>query len=234
MSALFSSQQPTGFRDRIDAGAQLAMPLLPRVATLAPEDIVVIGLARGGVIVAAEVARQLDVRLEAIVVRKLGAPEQPELAIGALAASGERVLNQPLIDDIGLSEEVVENISRRAQEAALALSQEIGAPAVIPDIAGKTAILVDDGLATGATMRVAIEAVYHQGARQVFVALPVAPASMVEPLRDIADDVVTVLAPENLRAVGQWYALFPDVPSSAVRDALAENRASRPRLRQRP
>lgn len=227
MSPLSSPQQPTGFRDRVDAGAQLAMPLLPRVATLAPDDIVVVGLARGGVIVAAEVARQLDVRLEAIVVRKLGAPAQPELAIGALSASGERVLNQPLIDDIGLGEEEVERISRRAQEAALALSREIGAPAVIPDIVGKTAILVDDGLATGATMRVAIEAVYHQGARQVFVALPVVPASMVEPFKGIADDVIAVIAPEHLLAVGQWYGSFPDVPSSAVREALATNRARR-------
>jgi putative phosphoribosyl transferase len=227
MSPLSSPQQPTGFRDRIDAGSRLAMPLLPRVATLTPDDIVVVGLARGGVIVAAEVARQLDVRLEAIVVRKLGAPAQPELAIGALGASGERVLNQPLIDDIGLSEEEVEHISQRAQEAALALSREISAPAVIPDIVGKTAILVDDGLATGATMRVAIEAVYHQGARQVFVALPVVPASMVEPFRDIADDVIAVIAPEHLLAVGQWYESFPDVPSSAVREALATNRARR-------
>ncbi|HEV2073503.1 MAG TPA: phosphoribosyltransferase family protein [Thermomicrobiales bacterium] len=221
-----SSQQPTGFRDRVDAGARLAMPLLPRVATLAPDDIVVIGLARGGVIVAAEVARQLDVRLEAIVVRKLGAPDQRELAIGALAASGERVLNQPLINDIGLDQEQVESISSQAQKAAMSLCREIGVPAVVPDIVGKTAILVDDGLATGATMRVAIEAVYHQGARQVFVALPVAPASMVEPFREIADDVITIIAPENLRAVGQWYGYFPDVPSSAVRDALAANRAS--------
>ncbi len=220
-----SSQQPTGFRDRVDAGARLAVPLLPRVATLAPDDIVVIGLARGGVIVAAEVARQLDVRLEAIVVRKLGAPDQPELAIGALAASGERVLNQPLIKDIGLDQEQVELISGQAQRAAMSLCRETGVPAMVPDIVGKTAILVDDGLATGATMRVAIEAVYHQGARQVFVALPVAPASMVEPFREIADDVITIIAPDNLRAVGQWYGHFPDVPSSAVREALAANRA---------
>lgn len=221
------SSQPDLFRNRIDAGTRLARPLLPRVATLAPDDIVVIGLARGGVVVAAEVARELDVRLEAIVVRKLGAPDQPELAIGALAASGDRVFNNRLIKEIGLRPEEIGDITTRAQKAAEALSGEIGAPAVIPDIAGKTAILVDDGLATGATMRVAIQAVYNQGARQVIVAVPVAPVGLLDPFRAIADDVVVLMALENLRAVGQWYESFPDVPSSYVRDTLIAHRSGR-------
>lgn len=228
IAPLFPSHQPTGFRDRADAGAQLASSLLPRVAHLDRKDIVIIGLARGGVIVAAEVAKQMNLRLEAIVVRKLGAPDQPELAIGALSASGEQVLNQPLIDDLGLSEPEVHHIANRAQEAALMLSEELGAPAVIPDIVGKTAILVDDGLATGATMRVAIEAVYNQGAGQVFVAVPIAPSSLVEPFRAISDAVITVVATDHLRSVGQWYGSFPDVPSASVRAVLADHRSRHP------
>jgi putative phosphoribosyl transferase len=223
MPPLFSSPASQGFRDRIDAGRQLAAKIRPRVGRLSPDDIVIIGLARGGVIVAAEVARQLDVRLEAMVVRKLGAPDQPELAIGALTAAGDRVFNRPLIDEIGLSEEQLQRIADSAEQAARVLSDEIGAPAVVPDIAGKTAILVDDGMATGATMRVAVAAVYNQGARQVTVALPVAPDTAVESLREIADDVVILIAPAHLRAVGQWYQAFLDVPTQRVREVLQEN-----------
>lgn len=223
MPPLFSSPAPEAFQDRVDAGRQLAAKIRPRVERLPADDVVTIGLARGGVIVAAEVARQLDTRLEAIVVRKLGAPGQPELALGALTASGDRALNQALIHEIGLSEEDLQRIVDNAREDARRLCEELGAPATIPDIKGKTAILVDDGMATGATMRVAIQSAYNQGARHVIVALPVAPDTAVESLREIADDVVILVAPSHLRAVGQWYQSFLDVPTQRVRETLQEN-----------
>lgn len=223
MPPLFSSRQTDIFRDRAEAGARLADALRPRLEAFEPDDIVAIGLARGGVIVAAEVAQELDVRLEAIVVRKLGAPDQPELAIGALAADGTKVLNNHLVKDLGLSPPAVEQIIDQATDAARKLSAELGAAPEIPEIEGKTAILVDDGMATGATMRVAIKSVYDQGARLVIVALPVAPESAESDLHQIADDVLILLAPTQLRAVGQWYQVFHGTPSAEVRKALESN-----------
>lgn len=223
MAPLFSRQQDI-FEDRSEAGGRLAEALRPVLEDVPRNDIVAVGLARGGVIVAAEVARQLGVRMEAIVVRKLGAPDQPELAIGALAASGERVLNGGLIRDIGISEAQLEAVTNRAIAAAHTLCEEIGAPPQVPDIAGKTVLLVDDGLATGATMRVAIKAARAQEAGRVIVAVPVAPQSSLGRFRELADDVVAVLTPADLRSVGQWYRFFGDTPSSTVRDALAAAR----------
>lgn len=228
MAPLFPSRpsrHPTGFRDRIDAGRQLADRLRPRLARIAADnhDIVIVGLARGGVIVAAEVAQQLGLRLEAIVIRKLGAPSQPELALGALSASGDRIFNEALIDEIDLGDEELQRIVDRAMKAAEILSNEIGAPAVIPDIAGKTVVLVDDGLATGATMRAAIQTVYHQGAGKVIMAVPVGPDTAPEVFGPLVDEIVILLAPDHLRAVGQWYLTFSDVPSAQVRKALEAN-----------
>ena len=226
MPPLFSRRQDI-FHDRVDAGARLAEALRRGLEGIPRHEIVAVGLARGGVIVAAEVAKRLGVRLEAIVVRKLGAPDQPELAIGALAASGERVLNTGLVRDIGLREDDIERIVARATQAARALCEEIGAPAHVPDIAGKTVLLVDDGLATGATMRVAIDAARAQDAGCVVVAVPVAPRSAIDRVQRVADDVVAVLTPPDLRSVGQWYQLFGDTPSAEVRDALASSRTPR-------
>lgn len=223
MSPPIFSSQPQMFRDRIDAGDRLADALRPRLATLTPDDIVIVGLARGGVVVAAEVARVLGARLEAIVVRKLGAPDQPELAIGAIAADGSRVLNTPLIDHLGLGPDDVQRITDRATDAARVLCDDLGVSPEIDDILGRTIVLVDDGMATGATMRVAIESAYKQGARQVIVALPVAPDTARDELRHFADDAVILLAPARLQAVGQWYQSFLDVPTSEVRDALHGN-----------
>lgn len=225
MSPPLFSSKPRIFRDRSDAGDQLAEALRPRLATLTPDDIVIIGLARGGVIVAAEVARVLDVRLAAIVVRKLGAPDQPELAIGAIAADGSQVLNGPLIDHMHLPTAVVQRIIDRATDAARVLCDDLGVSPEIDDIEGRTVVLVDDGMATGATMRVAIESAYRQGARQVIVGLPVAPDTAEKELLHYADDVLILLAPDHLQAVGQWYQSFLDVPTSDVHAAL-HNRTS--------
>lgn len=218
-SRLFPSH-PEPFRDRTDAGDRLAEALRPRLEGIPPAEIVVAGLVRGGVIVAAEVARRLGARLDAIVVRKLGAPDQPELAIGAIAADGSRVLNTPLIDNLGLSNVDVETIADRATHAARVLCTDLGVEPDLPGIAGTTVILVDDGMATGATMRVAIESVRRHDPARLIVALPVAPATAEAELKEIVDDAVVVLAPPRLQAVGQWYRSFLDVPTSQVREAL--------------
>ncbi|HWV24907.1 MAG TPA: phosphoribosyltransferase family protein [Thermomicrobiales bacterium] len=223
MSPPLFSSTPGMFRDRADAGDRLAEALRPHLATLTPADIVIVGLARGGVVVAAEVARMLDVRLETIVVRKLGAPDQPELALGAIAADGSRVLNDPLIERLGLSQEDIDRITRQATDAARILCDDLGVSSQIEDIEGRTVVLIDDGMATGATMRVAIESVYRQGARQVIVGLPVAPDTAETELEEYADDVIILLAPHQLQAVGQWYQAFPDVPTGQVRKALQDN-----------
>jgi len=227
MDRLSRSPRPPAFRDRIDAGMQLAERLRPRVSTLPLDDVVVIGLARGGVVVAAEVAYLLGARLEAMVVRKLGAPGQPELAIGAITAGTGRVLNRALIADLRLSEPQVERITEQAREEARALSRELGIRPEGQDVAGRTAVLVDDGLATGATMRVAIDAAYAMGAARVIVAVPVAPLSMIEPFRTVADEVVAVIATNQLNAVGRWYEVFENVPSSTVRSILDTARRTR-------
>lgn len=215
------------FKDRTDAGARLADALRPMLAETPREEIVAVGLARGGVIVAAEVAKRLNVRLEAIVVRKLGAPDQPELAVGALTASGERALNQRLLYDIGVDDEMLERIASRAADAAKRLCVELGVPARLPNIEGKTVLLIDDGLATGATMRAAIEAARAGPAGRVIVAVPVAPRASVAHFRDLADDVVAVLTPRDLRSVGQWYRSFGDTPSEEVREVLDRSRGVR-------
>jgi putative phosphoribosyl transferase len=220
------SPRPPAFRDRTDAGLRLAERLLPAVGHEIANDLVVIGLVRGGVVVAAEVARLLGTRLEALVVRKLGAPRQPELAIGAVTAGQTRVLNRPLIQDLGISPQEVEAISDRARDAAIELAQALRVPTVLPDLTGKVAILVDDGLATGATMRVAVDAAAARNAARIIVAVPVAPLTMIEPFRRVADDVIAIVATDQLNAVGRWYERFDDVPTSVVRIVLDDARRS--------
>lgn len=212
--------QPPAFNDRLDAAAQLADQLRPTIASNPPDDVVAVGLARGGVIIAAEVARLLGIRTEALVVRKIGAPTQPELAIGAVTASGDRVFNERLIHDFKLTQDDVEQLAERARLDGLNLAEELGVTPEIPTIAGKVVILCDDGLATGATMRVAIESAYRQGASRVIVAVPVAPTSVVKPFQEVSDGVVTVVATNRLSAVGQWYRSFGEVTSGSVRDIL--------------
>lgn len=216
------SLRPPAFRDRTDAGLRLAERLLPAVAHELASDLVVIGLVRGGVVVAAEVASLLGARLEALVVRKLGAPRQPELAIGAITAGPTRVLNRPLIQDLGIAPADVETISDRARQAAVELAEALDAPTLLPDLTGKVVIIVDDGLATGATMRVAVDAVAARNAARIVVAVPVAPLTMIEPFQRVADEVIAVVATDQLNAVGRWYERFDDVPTAVVRMLLED------------
>lgn len=205
------------FRDRDEAGTQLAAALRARGEW---DRTVVLGLARGGVPVAAQVARALDVPLDVCIVRKLGVPSQPELAMGAVASGGVRTLNEDVMRTVGVSPQVIELVTQRETEELVRRENEYraGRPAI--PLRGHTVVLVDDGLATGASMRAAVEATRKQGAERVVVAVPVAPAHTCRQLREVADDLVCLLQPEYFLGVGQFYADFRQVGDAAVVELL--------------
>jgi len=206
------------FRDRTDAGEALA-ERLSRYANR--DDVVVLALPRGGVPVAFEVASALGAPLDVFVVRKLGVPWHPELAMGAIASGGIRVLNDEVIRALGISGDVIEEVAEeegRELERRDAAYRD-GRPR--PDIHGKTVILVDDGLATGSTMRAAVKAVQRLGPAWVVVAVPVGAVDTCHALRCEADEVVCVETPEPFYGVGSWYDDFSQTTDEEVRDLLA-------------
>ena len=211
------------FLDRADAGRQLA----GRLIGLASEGVVVLGLPRGGVPVAAVVARALDAPLDVVVVRKLGAPFQPELALGAVGEDGAISLNHDVLLRTGVDEETLQAIERRerAEVEHRAARYRAGRPPI--PLQDRTAVLVDDGLATGSTAAVACQIARLQGARRLIVAAPVGPRSTVEALGRVADQVVVVETPESFFSVGQWYRRFNQTSDDEVAELLEEARRSR-------
>jgi putative phosphoribosyl transferase len=209
------------FRDRVDAGQQLAA----RLSDLKLASPVVLGLPRGGVPVAAEVARRLHAPLDVLIVRKLGCPWQPELGIGAIGEDGARVLNHELIAQLAVPEAQLEAVAlRETAELERRVRAYRGTRPPIP-VAGKLVLLVDDGLATGFTARTAIEVLRRRGVDRVVLAVPVAPADTVEALRGVADDVVCLAAPALFLAIGSWYADFRQTSDEEVRRLLAASAA---------
>jgi putative phosphoribosyl transferase len=205
-----------GFRDRREAGVRLAV-LLERWRAQQP---VVIGIARGGVAVAAEVASALDAPLDVAVVRKVGAPQNPEFAIGAVAEGDVHVLSGGAVRALQLSGEEVERLVASAEhelEERLGRYRGIRAPV---DLAGRTAIVVDDGLATGRSALAAVRSVRRRGAARVVLAAPVASPSAVAALRGEVDDIVCVEVPEDLWAVGYWYEDFSPTTDREVAELL--------------
>jgi predicted phosphoribosyltransferase len=206
------------FHDRADAGRALAQ-LLERYA--ARPDVLVLGLPRGGMPVALEVAAALDAPLDVFLVRKLGVPGREELAMGAIATGGVRVLNEDVVDALKIPASVVAEVAER-EMAELARREHAyrgGRPS--PTLKDRTAILVDDGLATGATMRAAARAARQQHPQRTVVAVPVAAASTCDELRLEADDVVCAFTPEPFYAVGIWYEDFSQTTDDEVRRLLA-------------
>ncbi len=205
------------FEDRRAAGRLLAAHLSSYAGRA---DAVVLGLPRGGVPVAYEVALALGVPLDILLVRKLGVPRHEELAFGAIASGGIRVLNAEVVAEAGLSSEQIARIAAE-QELELDRREQLyrgGRPPL--ELDGRTAILVDDGLATGATMRAAVEAVHEQGARAV-PAVPVAPAQTCTALARVAEDVLCPITPARFVAVGLWYHEFSATSDEEVRQLLA-------------
>ncbi len=211
------------FKNRGEAGHLLAQRLREYAGR---DDVVVLALPRGGVPVAFEVARTLDAPLDVFVVRKLGVPGHEEAALGAIATGGTRVLNTRVIESLDIPAELLEAIDakeRRELERRERAYREGRPP---PELAGRTVILVDDGLATGSTMWAAVHAVRQEEPARVVVAVPVADPDVCEALREVADDVVCLSTPKPLRAVGVWYEDFSETDDAEVRELLA--RARRP------
>src|SRR4051812_24547515 len=213
-------EQPR-FRDRSEAGRLLAERLRHHAGR---DDIVVLGLPRGGVPVAAEIARALDAPLEVFVVRKLGIPQHEEMAFGAIATGGRRVLNRPLVERIGLPAEWIEAIDAKERRELERRERVYRGDRPPPDLAGRTAILVDDGLATGSTMLAAVLAVREDDPARVVVAVPVADPDVCAALRAEADEVVCLRTPRPLGAVGAWYEDFSQLTDDEVRALLERAR----------
>ncbi len=209
------------FRDRSDAGRELA----GRLGEYADRtDVLVLGLPRGGVPVAFEVARALSAPLDVFVVRKLGLPHHEELAMGAIAMGGARVLDRSLIAQAGVSEAEIERVTRREEIELERRQKQYRGDRPLPDIAGRTVILVDDGLATGSSMRVAVDALRAEHTGKIVVAVPIAPEETCEMLRAAVDEVVCALTPEPFYAVGLWYRDFSQTSDEEVRDLLERAR----------
>jgi putative phosphoribosyl transferase len=210
------------FHDRAEAGRALAQKLW----RYAGRDVVVLGLPRGGVPVAFEVARALDAPLDVFLVRKLGVPGHVEFAMGAIATGGVRVMSDDVVRELRLPPEAIDAVAAAEERELHRREREYRGDAPSPDVRGKTVILVDDGLATGSSMRAAVAALRQQGPARIVVAVPVAARSTCEELRRVADDVVCALTPEPFLAVGQWYQDFSQTTDDEVRELL--------RLAQRP
>jgi predicted phosphoribosyltransferase len=207
------------FRDRHDAGQQLAQRLKAYAAC--PEAIV-LALPRGGVPVGYEVARSLGAPLEAFIVRKLGVPGHRELAMGALAAGGVRVLNANVVWALGpRAQRALERVTAKEIQELKRREERYRGERPFPKLQGRTVILVDDGLATGATMRAAAQAVRPQAPKALVVAVPVASEPTCRALRDQVDELICAFMPENFAAVGQFYQDFSQTSDEEVRELLA-------------
>lgn len=205
------------FRDRLEAGRVLTRRL-GRYANR--PDVVVLGLPRGGVPVAFAVAHALAAPLDVFVVRKLGAPGQEELAMGAIASGGVRVLNEDVVAALDIPEDTIQATTVRQLEELRRREDLYRAGRPLVDVTGKTVILIDDGLATGSTMRAAVRALRQKGPARVVVAVPVAAEATCEQLRLEADEVVCVMTPEPFYAVGLWYQDFAQTTDQQVRELL--------------
>jgi predicted phosphoribosyltransferase len=213
---------PPLYRDRVDAGRQLA----ERLSSLANRpDLLVLALPRGGVPVGYEVARALNAPLDVFLVRKLGVPGHEEYAMGAIASDGVRVLNEDVIAALAIPDRAVAAVADEEGRELARREAAYRGDRPRPRIEGRTVILVDDGLATGATMRAAALAVAAEEPAELVIAVPVAAAETCEELARIADQVVCAATPEPFRAVGLWYADFDQTTDEDVRELLRRSRS---------
>ena len=208
------------YRDREEAGRALALAL---IAYANRPDVLVLGLPRGGVPVAAQVADALHAPLDVFVVRKLGVPGQEELAFGAIASGGVKVFNDDVVAMAGISDAVIDSIVQ-AEEQEIARRDRLYRGDRDPvQLGGHTVILVDDGLATGATMRAAAQAIQAMQPARLVVGVPVAAGEACAELRDTVDEVVCVTTPDPFHAVGVWYEDFAQTSDAEVRGLLERN-----------
>jgi putative phosphoribosyl transferase len=205
------------FRDRRDAGRRLAERLRHHRAA---DGALVLGLARGGVPVAYEVAFSLDLPLDVFIVRKLGVPGHEELAIGAIATGGTRVIEEQVVAGLELDEQTIAAIAASEQRELEQRERRYRGGRPKQPTEGKTVLLVDDGLATGASMRAALQALRGEGASKLVVAVPIAPAQTCDRLRGDADEVICAATPESFYSVGSWYEDFTQTCDQEVEELL--------------
>lgn len=211
----------TRFRDRREAGIHLAAALRPLIDG---RGVQVLALPRGGVPVGYEVAMGLAAPLDVIIVRKLGVPGHEELAMGAIAEGGVRVLNRDVIGSLGIPPEVIERVTHAEQAELRRREQVYRGDSAGPELAGRTVVLVDDGLATGSTMAAAVEGVRARHPRRIVVAVPVASREAMEALRRAAGECISLLTPRTFGGVGEWYEDFRQTTDDEVRALLAAAR----------
>lgn len=204
-------------KDRTAAGKALADALN---AYRGRADLIVLALPRGGVPVAREVASYLGAPLDLMVVRKLGVPGQRELAMGAIASGGIRVMNEDIVRFIGITPPEIDQVEAEERKELQRREQAYRGDRPWPELAGQCVILIDDGLATGATMRAAVEAVRTRAPAEIVVAVPVAPPDTIARLRELADAVICLAEPEPFQAIGLWYVDFSQVSDDEVRELL--------------
>jgi len=208
------------FRDRTEAGRLLAAKL---TAYANRPDVIVLALPRGGVPVAYEVARALNAPLDVFLVRKLGVPGYEELAMGAIATGGVRVLNDQLVGGLRIPDYIVDEVAASEQQELTRRESLYRGDRPAPDVRGRTVILVDDGLATGATMLAAVKALRQQQPARIVVAVPTASPKTCEQLKAEVDDIICAITPEPFHAVGLWYEDFSQTKDEEVRDLLARS-----------
>jgi predicted phosphoribosyltransferase len=205
------------FRDRSDAGRTLAARLTQYGGR---NDVLVLALPRGGVPVGYEIARALHLPLDLFVVRKLGTPGQPELAMGAIASGGVLVVNRDVVDALGIPDYLVRQAAETEQQELARRERQYRGERPPLEVHGRTVILVDDGLATGSTMRAAAAALRRMEAARIVVAVPVAAPQTCEQLRAEVDELICAATPEPFLAVGQWYRDFSQTTDDEVRELL--------------
>jgi len=213
------------FHDRTDAGQQLATRL---GAYANRPDVLVLALPRGGVPVAFEVAQALGAPLDIFLVRKLGLPGQEELAMGAIASGGVTVLNSEVVDTLRIPSLLIDQVAAQEQRELERREHLYRGDRPPPDVHGKTIILVDDGLATGATMRAAVAALREQKPDRIVVTVPTAALEICAAFRDLVDEIVCAMTPDPFDAVGLWYEDFSQTTDDEVRDLLARATQNHP------
>jgi predicted phosphoribosyltransferase len=209
------------FQDRTEAGKVLAAQLQHYAQR---PDVIVLALPRGGVPIAYEISRALGLPMDLFLVRKLGVPEHEELAMGAIASGGVRVINDEVVDTLHIPESTIDRAAAIEQHELERRERDYRGDAPSPNVAGKTVILVDDGLATGSTMRAAAEALRQMHPARIVVAVPTASPDTCDAFRQIVDEVICAITPQPFHAVGIWYEHFPQLTDDEVRELLERAR----------